>query len=101
MSILVYTAMNATGFLDRLRAEVRNLPLYNAGLSGEYVRSHYQVAEVAKLGSNENPFGTSPNVVEAIREAAAEAALYPLSECDDLRLALSKFLGISPERLAG
>jgi histidinol-phosphate aminotransferase len=40
-------------------------------------------------------------VVAAIREAAAESALYPLSECDDLRVALSKFLGIAPERLAG
>jgi len=88
-------------FVDGLRAEVRNLPLYNAGLSGEFVRNHYRVAEVAKLGSNENPFGTSPRVLSAIRDAVMDAALYPLSACDDLRLALSEVHGIAPERFAG
>jgi histidinol-phosphate aminotransferase len=87
-------------FLDKLREEVRTLPLYNAGLSAEYVRSHYQVDEVAKLGSNENPYGASPKVLAAIAGAVSGAALYPDSAGDPLRAALSQRLGIPADRLA-
>src|SRR6266478_3094627 len=56
--------MSATQiFLDSLRAEIKNLPLYNAGVSSEYVRSNYHIQEIAKLGSNENSHGTSPNAL--------------------------------------
>jgi histidinol-phosphate aminotransferase len=87
-------------FLDNLREEVRTLPLYNSGLSAEYVRSHYQVEEVAKLGSNENPYGASPRVLAAIAAAVPGAALYPDSAGDPLREALSHRLGIPADRLA-
>jgi histidinol-phosphate aminotransferase len=87
-------------FLDNLREEVRTLPLYNAGLSADYVRSHYQVEEVAKLGSNENPYGTSPRVLAAVAAAVPGAALYPDSAGDPLREALSHRLGIPADRIA-
>jgi histidinol-phosphate aminotransferase len=87
-------------FLDNLREEVRTLPLYNAGLSAEYVRSHYRVDEIAKLGSNENPYGTSPRVLAAIAAAVPGAALYPDSAGDPLRVSLSQRLGVPLERLA-
>jgi histidinol-phosphate aminotransferase len=85
-------------FLDGVRTEVRNLPLYNAGVSSEYVRAHYHVQEVAKLGSNENPYGTSPKVLAAIAEAIPKVALYPDPFCNDLRAALAQRLDIAPER---
>jgi histidinol-phosphate aminotransferase len=85
-------------FLSGVREEVRSLPLYNAGISSEYVRAHYHVEEVAKLGSNENPYGTSPNVVAAIREAAPNVGLYPDPFCNDLRALLSRRLEVAPER---
>jgi histidinol-phosphate aminotransferase len=93
------TAKAPTNFLDGVRAEVRNLPLYNAGLSSEYVRATYHVEEVAKLGSNENPFGASPNVLAAIAAAIPSVALYPDPFCNDLRAALSLRFGVPPERL--
>ncbi len=86
-------------FIDGLREEVRNLPLYNAGLSSDYVRAHYHVQEVAKLGSNENSYGTSPKVLAAIAAAVPDVTLYPDPFCNDLRAALSRHLGFSPERL--
>ena len=66
-------------FLDGLRQEVRNLPLYNAGLSSDYVRAHYHVEEVAKLGSNENSYGTSPKVLAAIAERGVGRGIVPRS----------------------
>jgi histidinol-phosphate aminotransferase len=86
-------------FLDSLRPEIRDLPRYNAGLSIDYVRKHYGVNQVAKLGSNENPYGPSRRVQDAIVLAAAEAALYPEPSCDPLREELAKRLQVAPERL--
>src|ERR1700736_1838323 len=87
-----------SAFLDGLRPEIRSLPLYNAGLSIDYVRAHYHVQEVAKLGSNENPNGTSPKVLAAIAEAVRDVGLYPDPFCTDLRAVLSQRLGVSPDR---
>jgi len=85
-------------FLDTLRAEIRNLPLYNAGVSTEYVRSNYHVQEVAKLGSNENSHGTSPQVLAAIAAAVQHVALYPDSFGNELRNARSRRLNVPPDR---
>jgi histidinol-phosphate aminotransferase len=93
------TATGIANFLEGVRPEVRNLPLYNAGLSSEYVRSTYHVEEVAKLGSNENPFGASPKVLAAIASAIPSVALYPDPFCNDLRAALSERFHVPPERL--
>ncbi len=93
------TIGKAAQFLETLRPEVRALPRYNAGLSIEYVRKHYGVDKVAKLGSNENPYGPSPKVREAIALAAAEIALYPEPSCDPLREVFAARLQVAPERL--
>ena len=87
------------GFLDVLRPEIKALPMYNAGLSIDYVREHYGVTEIAKLGSNENPYGPSPLVREAVARAVDEIGLYPEAACDPLRKVLAKQLGIEPGRL--
>jgi histidinol-phosphate aminotransferase len=85
-------------FLDGVRTEVRNLPIYNAGVSSDYVRAHYDVQEVAKLGSNENPYDTSPKVLAAIAEAAPNVGLYPDPFCSDLRSLLSERLDVPGDR---
>lgn len=85
-------------FLDGVRPEVRNLPLYNAGVSSDYVRTHYHVQDVAKLGSNENPYPTSPKVLAAIADAVPNIGLYPDPFCNDLRSLLSERLEVAPER---
>jgi histidinol-phosphate aminotransferase len=86
-------------FLDTLRPEIKSLPLYNAGLSVEYVRSRYGVTEIAKLGSNENPYGASPRVREAVANAANQIGIYPEASCDPLRIVLAEWLGVSQDRL--
>lgn len=89
---------SAATFLAGVSAAVRTLPRYNAGLSIEYVRKHYGVTEIAKLGSNENPYGPSPKVIEALRKAADEVWLYPEPSCDSLRELLAERLHVAPER---
>jgi histidinol-phosphate aminotransferase len=87
-------------FLECLSEDVRNLPRYNSGLSAEYVRERYGVEEVAKLGSNENPFGAAPGTMAAIAAAAGECALYPDPSGDRLRAILSAKLDVPAERIA-
>jgi histidinol-phosphate aminotransferase len=87
-----------TAFLEGVRPEVRSLPLYNAGVSTDYVRANYHVHEVAKLGSNENPYPTSPRVLAAIANAIPDVGLYPDPYCNDLRSLLSQRLDVAPER---
>src|SRR5580704_4329030 len=86
-------------FLDSLRPEIKNLPLYNAGVSSEYVRSNYKVQEVAKLGSNENSQGTSPKVLAAIAGAVRDVSLYPDPFGNELRDALAERLSVTRDRL--
>ena len=86
-------------FLDNLRPEIKNLPLYNAGVSSEYVRSNYKVQEVAKLGSNENSHGTSPKVLAAIGGAVRDVSLYPDPFGNELRDALAHRLNAARDRL--
>ena len=91
--------MTAT-FLDALRPAIRTLPAYNSGLSAEHVRARYQVSEVAKLGSNENPWGASPLVQAALAEALPDVAMYPDPSSDALRGLLAERLDVLPGQLA-
>ena len=88
--------MPANSLIENTRAEVRNLPLYNAGLSGEMVRKQFHLEHVAKLGSNENPYGPSPRVLKAIAAAATDSGLYPDPACDALRDPLATALAVDP-----
>ena len=51
------------------RPTARSLSLYNAGLSAEAVRQQYGLSHIAKLASNENPLGASPQVIAVISAA--------------------------------
>src|SRR5262249_9649870 len=87
-------------FLERLSEDVRSLPLYNSGLTAEYVRERYRIHQVAKLASNENPYGAAPGTREAIAQAAADCSWYPDPSGDSLRAALGARLDVAPERIA-
>ncbi|SPK76030.1 Histidinol-phosphate aminotransferase (plasmid) [Cupriavidus taiwanensis] len=51
---------------------------------------------IIKLNTNENPFGPSPLVIEAVRVAADNALrLYPDPECRELRRVVASYHGIS------
>ncbi|OTP71944.1 histidinol-phosphate transaminase [Caballeronia sordidicola] len=93
--------MSTTGFIDGMRAEVRNLPAYNAGLSSDLVRARYGVTHVAKLGSNENPRGASAAVLAHLARwtTAASLSLYPDPSCSVLRTMIAEKLNVAPEQL--
>ena len=57
------------------------------------------IEEGIKLGSNENPLGPSPQVLEAMRRALSNARLYPEPGAPVLREALAAHYGVAPERV--
>ncbi len=81
------------------RREVRELENYNAGLSSEQVGKRFGVSKIAKLGSNENPYGPSSKVAAAISNAIIDSGLYPDAYCELLRDALAERVGVAPEQL--
>jgi len=93
--------MSVTAFIESLRAEVRGLPAYNAGLSGEFVRARYGLSHVAKLGSNENPRGASAAVLAHLARftTTGTLALYPDPSCSALRALIADRLSVDHEQL--
>ncbi|MCD8213063.1 MAG: histidinol-phosphate transaminase [Campylobacter sp.] len=64
---------------------------YEAGKPIELVVREFGIKakDVIKLASNENPFGTSPKAVKAIKSVAANAFLYPDDSYFELKNALA------------
>ena len=87
-------------FLERLSKDVRSLPRYNSGLTAEYVRQRYGHKEIAKLASNENPYGAAPATRAAIAKAAEDCSWYPDPSGENMRSALAARLDVPGERIA-
>ncbi|MCX8507543.1 MAG: histidinol-phosphate transaminase [Rhodobacteraceae bacterium] len=83
----------------RLRPELAALAPYNAGLTLEEVASRPGVTRIAKLGSNENPYGPSPGVTAAVIAAAQRLHLYPDPLGRDLRAAIAGQLDCRTEQI--
>jgi len=72
---------------------------YIPGLSAEDIKARYHLADVVKLGSNENPLGVSPRVRQALVDAIDRIHHYPDPDCTELRGAVAARLGVTPSHL--
>lgn len=61
----------------RLNPQLLRVPLYIAGKSAEQVSQELGLGEVLKLCSNENPLGSSPMAIAALRDMLPKAHRYP------------------------
>jgi histidinol-phosphate aminotransferase len=77
---------------------LENLRPYVPGTPIEDVQRQYGLADVIKLASNENPFGSSPKALEAISNALPRLNQYPDSQCYALRHALADAFHVTPEQ---
>ncbi|WP_193311907.1 histidinol-phosphate transaminase [Rouxiella sp. S1S-2] len=86
--------------LQRLaRPDARVLGVYNSGLSADAVREKYGVEHVAKLASNENPMGASPQVIRALIAEASGCAIYPDSASRAVRQKIASATGVGLEQV--
>ncbi len=59
-----------------------------------------KLSNLVKLNTNENPYGPSPKVIEALKaEAADTLRLYPDPNSDRLRQAVAEFHGLNPAQV--
>lgn len=85
----------------KFNENLENLKVYEAGKPIELVVREFGIEpkDVVKLASNENPNGTSPKVVEAVREFASKMYLYPDDSYFELKDALSAKFGMSGKNI--
>jgi histidinol-phosphate aminotransferase len=72
---------------------------YDAGKPIESLARELGVETVVRLSANESPLGPSPRAVEALRQEAPRAHLYPDGGSTALRARLGERLGVPPEWL--
>ncbi|AYD03781.1 histidinol-phosphate transaminase [Neorhizobium sp. NCHU2750] len=71
---------------------VSALPVYHAGMNIDLARRLSGHDTIAALASNENPYGCSPRVMEALGSSSFNPSRYSDAACTELRNELSRFL---------
>ncbi len=87
--------------LDLARGQIASLPVYKPGKPIELLARERGVPyeSILKLASNENPLGSPPCAVEAVRRSAANMALYPENSGFELVRALCAKHGHTPDQI--
>lgn len=78
---------------------VAALPKYNSGVTVAVARETSSLEHIARLGSNENPYGCSPQVLRALTDGSVEISRYSDPGCELLRAALGAKLGVDPAQI--
>ncbi|RKD25716.1 histidinol-phosphate transaminase [Ammoniphilus oxalaticus] len=81
------------------KKQIVDLPVYQPGKPISEVTAELGLKEIVKLASNENPFGCSPRVKEALQPLLDRLAYYPDGGSMELRAKLAAFLGVDEDRL--
>ncbi|MFB7171437.1 histidinol-phosphate transaminase [Streptomyces sp. NPDC056254] len=83
-----------------IRREVAGLPRYDPGADPDEVAALSGSGRVIKLSNNENPFGVSPAVSEAVRKALADGvSRYPDPAGRRLAEAIGRSLDVPADRV--
>jgi histidinol-phosphate aminotransferase len=82
-----------------LKKQLLELHAYSPGKSIDEVKREYGLKKIVKLASNENPFGCSPKVPEALTSLSGQFALYPDGGAYELRKQVAAHLNVEPEQL--
>lgn len=82
------------------KPHIVHLPVYQPGKPIEDVKRELGLDEVIKLASNENPYGSSPKVLQAIQQEFANISVYPDGSAVALTQALAKRTGLKRNSLS-
>lgn len=81
------------------KSSLASLSPYVPGRPMAEVQAEFALEKVVKLASNENPFGSSKKVQEALAESLTNLEYYPDGSAKDLKRGIANFHQISEERL--
>ncbi len=85
--------------VDLIKPHIRNLAPYQPGKPIEELERELGIRESIKLASNENPLGTSPKAIKAMRKSLEEVHRYPDGASFALRTKLAARLGVAENQL--
>jgi histidinol-phosphate aminotransferase len=85
-------------FFDLVSKPAREMGLYTPVPPRQSGQSE-TAPRLIKLDSNENPFGPSPNAIEAMKRAIASSHLYPDDDCSELCSALAAHHDLPADRI--
>ena len=83
----------------KVKEQLLSLKAYVPGRNIEEVKRQYGLSKIVKLASNENPFGCSKHVDEALASLAGQYALYPDGAAYALREKLAAHLRVKGEQI--
>jgi histidinol-phosphate aminotransferase len=78
---------------------VRGLAPYTPGKPAAELERELGLSDVAKLASNENPYGPSPHSLAAMRAALEQIWLYPDGASHELKQQLARHLQVDPAQI--
>ncbi|HWO95609.1 MAG TPA: histidinol-phosphate transaminase [Bacillus sp. (in: firmicutes)] len=84
---------------EKMKPQILMLQPYKPGKSPEEIQKEYNVEKVAKLASNENPFGCSPRVEKVLQNSFSLCASYPDGAANELREKLAERLQVKGSQL--
>ena len=83
-----------------MKTQLEKLSAYKPGLAPEDLKREYNIkGDLYKLASNENLYGPSPNVKQAIKENVNCIQYYPDTTSTNLRQTISNILNINENRI--
>lgn len=85
----------------KFNKNLENIKTYEAGKPIELVVREYGIEpkDIVKLASNENPYGTSQKVIEAVSAILSKMSLYPDDSMIKLKKALSARFDVKDENI--
>ena len=88
-------------YAELANAGVHEQPVYEPGKPIEYVALEFGLdpTQIAKLASNENPFGASPKAMAAAQASLNSVHLYPDGACGQLRAAIAEVRGVDEDTI--
>lgn len=81
------------------REVINTISPYIPGKPISEVKRELGLEKVIKLASNENPLGPSENVKKVLMQNLYELGIYPDGNCTELKLKLSKKLGVKSSQI--
>ena len=84
-----------------MKAGINQIQSYVPEEPVQRVKSKYHLKRLARLSANENPYGTSPMVKEALINVINDGALnrYPDGDASELRALVSQQLNVAGDQL--
>lgn len=92
--------MATSFFAKQTLPHIHKVVVYQPGKPVSELQREYELTQISKLASNENPLGASPKVAQAIQTALADIGRYPDGHQFYLKQALADFLHLSSSQIA-